>query len=74
MNKDIIIKLLTGGIAKGIRYGLTAWGSVEVAQSQDWAKLEGALTIFVALVWSFWEDWIKRKQQPKPIPGITETP
>lgn len=67
MNKELLIKLATGLVAKVIRYGLVAAGGIGAGDSvtnPDGVDIEqlaiGIATIGVSMGWSVWEDRVKR--------------
>lgn len=68
MNKDLIINLLTGIFAKGLRYALASVGGAVVAGSKKEAGFDveqlsaGAAALVVSVVWSWWEDRVRKKQ------------
>jgi hypothetical protein len=64
MNKELLLKVATGNLAKVLRYAATTWGAADFAASTDWGRLEGAITVVLAFVWSMVEDYIKRKNTP----------
>lgn len=74
MNKELILRLLTGNIAKLVRYAITAWGAHDAAVSTDWAKLEGAIGIILALAWSIAEDRYKASKAAAGAPVVPTTP
>lgn len=73
MNKALIINLLTGVFAKGIRYALTAVGGAVAAGSNkdagvDTAQLaSGLATVLVSLAWSWWEYRVRSTQTLKAV-------
>jgi hypothetical protein len=68
MSKEMLTKLATGLIAKIIRYAITAAGtSVAIAsdgkEGVNVDQLATGIGIVVsALLWSMWEDWMKKRQ------------
>jgi len=68
MNKALIINLLTGIFAKGIRYGLATFGGAIAAGANKDAGVDitqlasGVATIIVSFGWSWWEDRVRRNQ------------
>ena len=73
VNKDLIISLLTGIFAKGIRYALTAIGGAIAANANKDAGVDitqlasGAATVLVSLAWSWWEDRVRSSQTIKAL-------
>ena len=79
MNKDLIINLLTGVLAKGIRYALTAAGGAAIAAGStkiggvDLLEFAtGAATIITSLGWSWWEDRVRRGQVAKALLSVAQ--
>lgn len=79
MNKDFIINLLTGVLAKGIRYALTAAGGAAIAAGStkvggvDLLEFStGAATIITSLGWSWWEDRVRRGQVAKALLSVAQ--
>ena len=69
--KETIIKLLTGALAKGIRYALTAAGGAGVVDGATGDHPEpeklaaGLVGVAVPFIWSMWEDRMKKKEAEK---------
>ncbi len=67
MSKELAVKLLTGLIAKLVRYGLVAAGGSAAVESVNASGTDvtqmaaGVSGVIVALVWSIWEDRQKKK-------------
>jgi len=65
--KETLIKLGTGLIAKLLRYALTGAGTAFATVTPDGKPVElehvaaGLSAVVVALGWSLWEDYVKRK-------------
>lgn len=80
MNKETLIKLLTGVFAKWIRYAITtAFGAKMVnAVGTDSFNADnfaiGLAGIVSSLAWSHWEDYMKKKAAQEPKPGAEVKP
>jgi hypothetical protein len=76
MNKDLIISLLTGVFAKGLRYAIASVGGAIAAGSNkdagvDIAQLaSGAATVLVSLIWSWWDARVRSIQTVQALQAV----
>jgi hypothetical protein len=79
--KETLIKLLTGALAKGVRYALTMAGGAGVVDGATGETYEpeklaaGIAAVVVPFIWSIWEDRVKkRKAESNPLQEMPTTP